>query len=411
MNFILKIVQGPNAGAEIALVEGVAVTLGKSDDCDIVLADATLPDEPVSIEASASGVTAGGAPLEPFHVRVLGSTAFAAGPASGAWGELVWPKAEEPKPETPAPGDAPEPSPAPAGGDSAPPADGAPDADGGKPEKKKRRGCAAGCLAAAALCVLAAILAMLFFRDSAKALAQRLRGSVSGDGAEESAGGPRPGEDPRKAALSAVAAKYGLSMKEEGGRYTLSGDFKTRAERLAASAEAFEAMPGADVDFSDDESFCSAATDALLILSEGSLKVVSATNRFLAIGGLSRSPGALSRTLSALDADLPKLRGVDVSRVAFDAKAKDATAPEPETAVQTPVYGTAPAAKKIQPRKKKDTHSLPVCGILSVPYPCLVMRDGRRVMEGAPLEGYVVEKIGQDSVTLTNAAGRVEWKP
>ena len=43
MNFLLKIVEGPNKGAEIALVEGVAVTLGKGDDCDIVLADPTLP--------------------------------------------------------------------------------------------------------------------------------------------------------------------------------------------------------------------------------------------------------------------------------------------------------------------------------------------------------------------------------
>ena len=37
MKFLLKIVQGPNAGAEIALVEGVRVTLGSADACDIVL--------------------------------------------------------------------------------------------------------------------------------------------------------------------------------------------------------------------------------------------------------------------------------------------------------------------------------------------------------------------------------------
>ena len=32
MNFLLKIVEGPNKGAEITLVEGVAVTLGKGDE-------------------------------------------------------------------------------------------------------------------------------------------------------------------------------------------------------------------------------------------------------------------------------------------------------------------------------------------------------------------------------------------
>ena len=73
MNFLLKIVEGPNKGAEIALVEGVAVTLGKGDDCDIVLADPTMPDAPLSVEASADGVTVGGEPLEPFSVKTFGS--------------------------------------------------------------------------------------------------------------------------------------------------------------------------------------------------------------------------------------------------------------------------------------------------------------------------------------------------
>ena len=53
MNFIIKIVEGPNRGAEIALPEGVAVTLGKSDACDVVLADSTLPDEPLTFAAAA----------------------------------------------------------------------------------------------------------------------------------------------------------------------------------------------------------------------------------------------------------------------------------------------------------------------------------------------------------------------
>ena len=58
MNFILKIVEGPNKGAEIALVEGVAVTLGKDDACDVVLADPTLGEAPLKVEASAEGAKA-----------------------------------------------------------------------------------------------------------------------------------------------------------------------------------------------------------------------------------------------------------------------------------------------------------------------------------------------------------------
>ena len=55
--------------------------------------------------------------------------------------------------------------------------------------------------------------------------------------------------------------------------------------------------------------------------------------------------------------------------------------------------------------------SLPVCGILTTPYPCLVLRDGRRVMEGAPVGEWTVLKIEADSVTITNAVGRFTWKP
>ena len=88
MNFLLKIVEGPNKGAEIALVEGVAVTLGKGEDCDIVLADPTMPDAPLSVEASADGVAVSGVPLESFSVKTFGATSFAVGPADAPWGEL-----------------------------------------------------------------------------------------------------------------------------------------------------------------------------------------------------------------------------------------------------------------------------------------------------------------------------------
>ena len=101
MSFLLKIVEGPNKGAEIALVEGVAVTIGKGDDCDIVLADLTLPDNPLKIEASADGVTIDGDPVEPLEVKTIGATSFAVGPAETAWGALKWSKKESESHESP----------------------------------------------------------------------------------------------------------------------------------------------------------------------------------------------------------------------------------------------------------------------------------------------------------------------
>ena len=91
MSALLKIVQGPNAGAEIALPDGVEVSVGKADSCDIVLADPTLPDAPLTLSSDASGaVLLDGVPLEPLHVRTLGSTALAVGPDAAPWGPLVW---------------------------------------------------------------------------------------------------------------------------------------------------------------------------------------------------------------------------------------------------------------------------------------------------------------------------------
>ena len=69
MSAMVKIVRGMNAGAEAALVDDIAVTLGKGDDCDIILADPTLPDAPLTIESRATGVFVDGERLEPFHVK------------------------------------------------------------------------------------------------------------------------------------------------------------------------------------------------------------------------------------------------------------------------------------------------------------------------------------------------------
>ena len=95
MNFLLKIVEGPNKGAEIALVEGVEVTLGKNDECDIILADSSLPAKPIAISADGARVKFDGEALAPFHVTTIGATSLAIGPADAPWGELVWPGAEK----------------------------------------------------------------------------------------------------------------------------------------------------------------------------------------------------------------------------------------------------------------------------------------------------------------------------
>lgn len=408
MSFILKIVEGPNRGAEIALVEGVAVTLGKGDECDIVLADSTLPEEPLSIEANGDAVSVNGEQLEQFAVKTLGATSFAVGPADAPWGELKWPAKGEISRKDAEPQDK-ETQAEEAHGeedlrDSATPRE--EKADAPEPEKKKH-GCL-GCLVVLVLLVLLLGVLAWLFRATVRPYAEKVLAY-----ARESlhVGGGTGGAGMGAAlpmTLSEVASSYGLELEENDGQAKLSGNLKTRADRLRATAEAYEARPGVDLDLSDDESFRAAADDALFTITEGAMKVVAATNRVLSIAGTSPSPFALKRILESLSADLPKLRDIDATGVAYgmvpgNEKSEEGDGDDGETPI-----GVFHARRRTSKAKEP---SLPVCGILTAPYPCLVMRDGSRVLEGAALGGNVIVKIEADAVTVTNATGRFTWKP
>lgn len=408
MNFLLKIVEGPNRGAEIALVEGVAVTLGKGDECDIVLADSTMPEEPLSIEAADDAVTVNGERLEQFAVKTIGATSFAVGPADSPWGELKWPKKEDISRK-----DA-EPAEAQSGEDESSRRDAEAQSaeeeeenlrdSAPQREEKKRHGCLGCLLWAVLLVLLLAALAWLFratvrpYAEKALAYAREslhLGGWTGGSGI----GAALP------MTLSEVASSYGLELEENDGLAKLSGNLKTRAERLRATAEAYEARPGVDLDLSDDESFKASADDALFTITEGAIKVVAATNRVLSIAGTSSSPVALKRILESLNNDLPKLRDVDAAGVVYGKVPGNAAGDNDDGEA---LIGVTHAKRRAA--RAKDP-SLPVCGILTTPYPCLVMRDGSRVLEGASLGGNVIVKIEADAVTVTNATGRFTWKP
>ena len=402
MNFLLKIVEGPNKGAEIALVEGVAVTLGKGEDCDIVLADPTMPDAPLSVEASADGVVVGGVPLESFSVKTFGATSFAVGPADAPWGELKWPKPEDREEERENGEESTEPPPPPTTEPPSPPAT--------EPSSRRRGGCF-GCLFVLLGLLLVLIALVWLFWDALKPRAESLWEKMyAGRSGSDDAPTVQPsGSDTRSSSLRDIAAKYALSLVESDGRARISGNLKTRRDRLAATAEAYGAQPGVELDLSDDETLRTSAEDALFTLTEGALKVVAATNRVVSIAGSSRSPLLLKKTLEALNADLPKLRNVDTSGVVISplmARTDGDGAGDGEQA-----DGIFPTRTPRRTSKKTASPTLPVCGILTTPYPCLVMRDGRRIMEGATVADSVIVEIGADSVTLTNSTGRFTWKP
>lgn len=379
MNYLLKIVEGPNKGAEVALVEGLCIKLGKADSCDIILADPTLPDEPLLLEAAADGVALeapgeGRRHLEACHVETFGSTSFAIGPADAAWSALVWPKKGEEKSEEPAPA-APAPAPAP---------------EEEKKEEKKR----GGFLWIVAVLLLVAILALLawFFRGRILALLRHDDGDAAGQ--------PGQAEVAKVSAIDALVERYSLEKSGDGARVSLKGDFATRTERLAATAQAYAAQPGIELDFADAESLKAAVEDTLNLVGEKDVSVLAVTNRVAALSGKATD---LRKILEAVSADIPKIANVDCSAVtvvpglAKSAQGKD----------DAPSYFHAAQKTK----QKADALDFPVCGILANPYPCLVMRNGMRVLEGAQLGDCVVARIEPDMVVLTNATGRIVWKP
>ena len=108
MNWLLKIVEGPLKGAEVALVDGRRVSLGSDDACDIVVGDAALAAQACELDVSGTGVTVltpdgAATALKPFEVRTFGTTAFAVGPVDQPWGDLVYPPPEAPDAPVPAP--------------------------------------------------------------------------------------------------------------------------------------------------------------------------------------------------------------------------------------------------------------------------------------------------------------------
>lgn len=387
MNFLLKIVEGPNKGAEIALVEGLCVTLGKADTCDIILADPTMPDAPLQIEAAADGVSLelpgeGRNHLEPYHVVTSGSTSFAVGSADSPWPSLVWPKKEEEvkKEETPPQAES-------AKEDAAPakPEEPAAATDEGKTGEKKNRKLGWIVALIAAIVLLLILLALgWIFRDKLSGVLPFLSKEPDAPSQEELAA----------AAFDALIEKYSLTKHENDGRTVLEGDFKTRTERLAATAEAYATRPGIELDFADEESLKAAVEETLSLVGENELAVADVDKRNVKFSGKAAN---LRRTLEAVAADVPKIANVDCSDVT--------------TAVQSAIPEAQAVEARRQAAKRASRVNFPVCGIVTNPYPCLVMSNGMRLMEGASIGENVIVKIEADKVTITNSAGRVVWKP
>ncbi len=444
MSFLLKIIKGENAGLEIALAEG-KVTFGSGEDCDIVLDDATLPEKAFTLETIGEQVSLikdgeEAKAIELYTVFTSGEMEFAVGVEGKRWpkvkreieigqgqdqGQGVEEKIDHPKMEEI------------------------------KAEEPKKKRCGFGCFSVLVLIILAFI--------GGYYLAQRYNGEVKTlvDEAKEfsydkidkdavkhyygiakdksteyyTAGKNKtagwlstlktkmpwyveevdPSTLPPPRTLEDVAADHALTLTTEGSVTTLSGNFVKRIDKVAAMQDAYEVEPLVKLDFSDDESLKSGVEDTLLTISEGKIKVVEAKNRAVKLVGKVETKGELVRIVTAICADVANVSSIDDSGVEVGELKKIEEEKKVEAKVEAETKEEAPAEPKEEKRKvEKKTVSTPNCpisGIITSPYPCIIMRDGSRAIEGAYVGEWLVVKIEANQVKFRKNGKEVTWRP
>lgn len=403
MSWLLKIVEGPMAGAEVALVTGTRVKIGSTDDCDIVVADASIPTFSLDVsDRDVTLVTALGDArvLRPFELESQGTTTFALGPSEGAWQPLVR-RAPDPEPEV---ADTPPPE---AVEEKETSSD---EAKTSQEEKRPRRkGCGCGCaLVVFLLLLILAILAWVFrtpiktrfpkVAETVKVCVSTMRGWFPSSSKEDramSSTGPT---------LQDIADQYGLELLQKGGNPLLRGNVRLRTERLAIRALALAEDARTAFEVTDDESLKNSSEHTLFTVTEGALKVISASNRVIVLSGYAPSAADLERAIRALNADVPGIAKVETTGVQMGGTPPAAVA---KTAFATPGV----KAKKTSPPPAASRRDYPIAGIITRPYPLVVMRNGLRLAEGAEVGTAVIERIEEDRLILREGKTTFEWKP
>jgi len=452
MNWLLKITDGPMRGAEIALAAGSRVTFGKGDGCDIVVADASLAEEAFALDVSSTAVTlvtpdGSTLPMNAFETRTFGTTEMAVGPAEGAWEPLRPAPAETPEPA------ATEAEPPPASETPSDVAASPSETPEATPTSARSRRPVLVLAAAVVLVALVALLACVWLLRSRSSQSSPQASVVVSETVK----------------LRELAAANGLVFGTTNGVTRLSGNLTHRTERLAVRALALSADRYCNLDLSDDESFRSAAEALLFTVTEGAVKVATATNRALAVTGYAPSQAALVRVREALAKDVPWLRTTRADAVRVGgalpldlrgnyfaetgrlASRMTTTPAETAAAVVGAIVTNAAAVatnasssveqdaiaeetdseglEQADPLTPEDLQALalvraaqategklprgllPVAGVLIRPYPCVVLQGGQRLVEGAKVGGLEIRRIEALRVTFGFRKENVYWEP
>ncbi len=422
-------------GAEIALVGGRRIRIGSGDDCDIILADASVPSVACELDVSDTAVMLledgkDARTLTPFEIQTFGTSALALGPADEPWQPLHAPRAEEPAPKqddaSPPAKDEPIEAPPPVAG-----------LGESKPKEKsarRSRGCLWGLFL---LLLLVLVLGALWFWWPQITARYPFVESWRVTSVEKTTqlwnsyfASEKPVVEPVAPAptLRELADQYHLTLTEDAGVSKLTGNVRRRTERLAIRALALARDPRVVFDLTDDETLLSCARELLFVVTEGDIKATAASNRVVTLTGRSPSREDFEEVVRALYADVRGLGRLETKGVLIDetlpviAPTKEIvvgkknenalqliTPPTPKVRAKNEPKVMAPTKAKAKATPAKREYA--IAGILMKPYPCVVMRSGLRLAEGAHVGKATIVRIEADCLILQEGQTQFTWRP
>lgn len=329
MPWILKIIQGPNDGAEVELPDGQVTRLGRGDACDVMLQDSMMAEEALELDCKGAQVTltplADGAylgeralrtghaeALPPFTVVTCGDTRLAIGPAGQPWPELTWPDlqalrlaalpplSEQELLDIAERARASQAQAADDGGEAARPAE-PPSAEpreglGTRLRRALRRLLA--WLLRLALLVLLALAIWCSYRYVFRLTAPPLDSTAEVQAI-------------RERELAKLVDSLGLSLERESPSappVRLTGNLPTRQEREQVEKAATTAFPGLQVELRDDETLTAGVQAVLDGLAAGTLAIDTARDGAVRIIGMVAQADDWRRVADTLRSDVPMLR-------------------------------------------------------------------------------------------------------
>ena len=468
---ILKILTGPQEGAELELDAGIALRIGTDDSCDIVLVDAMAPAQAlelvmegadVSVTAAAERLFAGDAALPvgektalpDYTILTIGSTRCAVGDADKPWPPLRWIPldvllSEKPQPEQEAEKSAEESADKPEQEEAPLSREQLEKIDELQSQKRAKRGRGFAILSWLILILICAAGMWFTGRHVWKIAAPKEK--------EEAKDVAENAHKTRLEKLRERAEALGLTIEEEedGSIRRIAGNVPKTSQRTVIEQIVKYDCPQVICEMTDDETLARSVKELVWGLTEGRLQLVSLKDRVAKLMGMTNSEEEWNTIVDNIRHDIPRLASVESDVVYADvmaAKLREALAKTgfqdvrveilpgelqfvgyaPKESSQTFVKLVEEAVKYFPENAKlsnlvkwKDSKTaiegeepvepkarqLPITGIVVHPYPCVILADGQRLGPGSQVGGYTIDEISLTEVSLSRNEEKLTWRP